>query len=157
MDKKSHSLRNSLPDRCPRPAKTASVHQKNYLCWSERPAIISIFCTFTFPKYFSRHVSKFQTFQWFKFWWFLSVASDTIWVFFCCISYRITLWNHDSIFFCYCIFLWSTKINAEQPKVETLVDRMSTNMSSTILKTDHIHFFMASYVSMPDSNFKTLV
>ena len=37
------SLRNSLVDRCPRPAKTASVQQSNCLCWSERPAISSVF------------------------------------------------------------------------------------------------------------------
>ena len=35
------SLRNSLVDRCPRPAKTASVQQNTCLCWSERPAISS--------------------------------------------------------------------------------------------------------------------
>ena len=56
-----HSLRNSPPDRCPRPAKTASVQQNNCLCWSERPAISSGFWKFTFPQYCSKHVSKFKT------------------------------------------------------------------------------------------------
>ena len=55
------SLRNSPPDRCPRPAKTASVQQNNCLCWSERPAISSGFWKFTFPKYCSKDVSKFKT------------------------------------------------------------------------------------------------
>ena len=38
-----YSLRNSLVDRCPRPAKTASVQQNTCLWWSERPAISSVF------------------------------------------------------------------------------------------------------------------
>ena len=40
------SLRNSLVDRCPRPAKTASVQQNTCLCWSERPAISFFFFFF---------------------------------------------------------------------------------------------------------------
>ena len=55
------NLRNSMPDRCPRPAKTASVHQSNCLCWSKRPAISSGFWKFTSHKYCSKHVSKFKT------------------------------------------------------------------------------------------------
>ena len=55
------SLRNSLVDRCPRPAKTASVQQNNCLRWSERPSIISVFRKFPLPKYCSKHVSKFKT------------------------------------------------------------------------------------------------
>ena len=37
--------------------------------------------------------------------------------------------------FGYCTFLRSTKINARPPKVSTVVDRMSTNVPSTISKT----------------------
>ena len=55
------SLRNSLVDRCPRPAKTASVQRNTCLCWSERPAISSVFFKFTLPKYCSKHISKFKT------------------------------------------------------------------------------------------------
>ena len=61
LSKHKCSLRNSPPDRCPRRAKTASVQQNNCLCWSERPAISSGFWKFTFPKYCSKHVSKFKT------------------------------------------------------------------------------------------------
>ena len=35
----------------------------------------------------------------------------------------------------YCIFLWSIKINVGPPKVSILVDRMSTDVRSTISKT----------------------
>ena len=54
------SLRNSLVDRCPRPAKTASVQQNTCLCWSERPAISSVFFFF-----FQIHIAQilFKTFQ----------------------------------------------------------------------------------------------
>ena len=42
-------------DRCPRPAKTASVQQINCLCWSERPAINSGSWKFPLPKCCSKH------------------------------------------------------------------------------------------------------
>ena len=41
-----------------------------------------------------------------------------------------------NLFFGYCIFLQSTKINGGPPKVGSLVGRMSTNVLSAISKTD---------------------
>ena len=134
----STELRNSLVDRCPRPAKTASVQQKSCLCWSERPTTSSgFFFKFTLPKYCSKHISKFKTVKWFKLSWFSSVVFNTN-CYFCCISCSITLWNNDYILF-WLLHISSAHQNSCRTtkgiEVSSLVDRMSTNVLSAISKT----------------------
>ena len=47
--------------------------------------------------------------------------------------------------FGYCIFLRSTKSNAEPPKVSSLMDRLSINSQSTISKTVYQNLYFANF------------
>ena len=144
------SLWNSLPDQCLKTNRCISNLNANgtnnsglkniHLCWSKIPAISSGFWQFLLPKYCSKHVSKFKTVQWFNFSWSSSVLFNTYRYCFFSVVFHAALPCQIMIrsFFGYCIFLWSTKINAGPPKVSSLVmlvDRMSANVQSAISKT----------------------
>ena len=62
------------------------------------------------------------------------------------------MWIQFMIKLCgYCIFFRSTKLNAGPPKVNSLIDQLSTNAPSTISKTGlYIVLVMDSYITMSD-------